>query len=59
MQKLCTCQHFALFDAVANLNAEDEDGDCCLHLALMRRGVAVYSDTSPHLASVRLIAEYL
>ena len=37
----------------ADLNAEDEDGDTCLHLSLMRRGVTLDPDASPYLSTVR------
>ena len=39
----------------ADINVHDEDGDTCLHLALMRQTVATEKDTSPMLESVGLI----
>lgn len=36
----------------ANVNVTDEDGDTCLHLALMRQTVATEKDSSPMLDSV-------
>ena len=36
----------------ADINVEDEDGDTCLHLALMRQTVAIDSEQSPMLDAV-------
>ena len=38
----------------ADVNVVDEDGDTCLHLALMRQTVATEVDSSPVLAKVSL-----
>ncbi|XP_038075224.1 E3 ubiquitin-protein ligase MIB2-like isoform X1 [Patiria miniata] len=37
----------------ANINAEDEDGDTCLHLALMRQSVYAVADSTPILSKIR------
>ncbi|KAL8597671.1 hypothetical protein ACOMHN_012638 [Nucella lapillus] len=37
----------------ADINVHDEDGDTCLHLALMRQTVATEKDSSPMLDSIR------
>lgn len=37
----------------ADINVEDEDGDTCLHLALMRQTVATDSEQSPRLDAIR------
>ncbi|XP_077998099.1 E3 ubiquitin-protein ligase MIB2-like [Glandiceps talaboti] len=37
----------------ANVNVEDEDGDTCLHLALMRQTVSTVVDNSPMVAEIR------
>ncbi|XP_059145038.1 E3 ubiquitin-protein ligase MIB2-like [Physella acuta] len=37
----------------ADTNVSDEDGDTCLHLALMRQTVATEKDSSPALTSIR------
>ncbi|XP_070207241.1 E3 ubiquitin-protein ligase MIB2-like isoform X2 [Littorina saxatilis] len=42
-----------LVKASANINVHDEDGDTCLHLALMRQTVATEKDTSPMLEEIR------
>lgn len=39
----------------ADINVEDEDGDTCLHLALMRQTVATDSEQSPRLDAVSKI----
>lgn len=40
----------------ANINVQDEDGDTCLHLALMRQSVATEKDSSRLLDSVSKIS---
>ncbi|XP_041378188.1 E3 ubiquitin-protein ligase MIB2-like [Gigantopelta aegis] len=49
--------HTALIELMvsqgANVNVADEDGDTCLHLALMRQSVATEKDTSPMLDAIR------
>ncbi|KAL4220948.1 E3 ubiquitin-protein ligase mib2 [Mactra antiquata] len=37
----------------ADVNVEDEDGDTCLHLGLMRQSVSTERDDSPMLESIR------
>lgn len=48
--------HTALIELLvqfkADVNVHDEDGDTCLHLALMRQSVATEKDSSPMLESV-------
>ena len=38
----------------ADVNVEDEDGDTCLHLALMRHNVSTEREDSPMLDSVSI-----
>lgn len=49
--------HVGLIQLLVNkgaaINAVDEDGDTCLHLALLRQSVATDADPSPVLASIR------
>ncbi|XP_013397887.1 E3 ubiquitin-protein ligase MIB2 isoform X2 [Lingula anatina] len=49
--------HTALLELLvskgADVNVQDEDGDTCLHLALMRQNVATELDNSPILAAIR------
>ena len=39
----------------ADVNVEDEDGDTCLHLGLMRQSVSTEREDSPMLESVSYI----
>ena len=39
----------------ADVHVEDEDGDTCLHLALMRQTVSMDSEESPMLESVSAV----
>ena len=43
-----------MFDAGADVNAEDEDGDTSLHLVLMRQTAILDAETSPALTEVGL-----
>jgi E3 ubiquitin-protein ligase mind-bomb len=48
--------HWTLIELLVNagaiVNVHDEDGDTCLHLALMRQTVATEKDATPTLESV-------